>query len=415
MAKLRLTNRNEDKFDKNGKKKKPNWEWRFEIRVNGKRKSFSKSGFKTKGEAEKAGTAALAEYNGGTYQKPTEITVNELLDKWIENYVNINLRHKTQQCYIGIINNHLKPDIGIYQLRNLSPEILQNFANDLRDKKDLSHRHITNIMSTIGTALKYAIKMKLIKDNPAATVTLPRVEKEAKQRIVIEPENIKTILARFPEGNKWHLPLMIGFHTGLRISEVFALTWDNIDLNNGYITVKHQTIRYKEENKKARWCLGKTKTKAGVRSLKIGSTLLELLKRENIRQKENRLLYGEFYVKYGLYEFKDKNKETLYEMIPGSGDIKLLCVDHDGSMITTDSFKYCSRVIHHELKIEFDFHSLRHTHATILSENGVNPKNLQSRLGHEKIETTLKTYVHNTAKMEDQSAAIFEAAIARTN
>ena len=93
MAKLRLTNRNEDKFDKNGKKKKPNWEWRFEIRVNGKRKSFSKSGFKTKGEAEKAGTAALAEYNGGTYQKPTEITVNELLDKWIENYVNINLRH----------------------------------------------------------------------------------------------------------------------------------------------------------------------------------------------------------------------------------------------------------------------------------------------------------------------------------
>ena len=65
MARLRLTNRNKDKVDKNGKKKKPNWEWRFEVRINGERKNFSKSGFATKAEAEEAGTAALAEYNGG--------------------------------------------------------------------------------------------------------------------------------------------------------------------------------------------------------------------------------------------------------------------------------------------------------------------------------------------------------------
>jgi integrase len=285
----------------------------------------------------------------------------------------------------------------------------------LRDEKDLSHRHITNIVSTLTTALNFAVEMKLIKDNPNTSVKIPRVEKAPKERIVIEPENIEVILSRFPEGNKWHLPLMIGFHTGMRISEVFGLTWDDIDLDYGYINVGKQTIRYKEDNKKARWCFGKTKTKAGVRSLKMGATLWELLKRENVRQKQNRLLYGEYYVKYGLYEFTDKNNEKLYEMIPSkTEDIKLVCVDHDGSMITTDSFKYCSRVIHHELKLKFDFHSLRHTHATILSENGVNPKNLQTRMGHEKIETTLRTYIHNTEKMDDQSAELFERALART-
>ena len=86
----------------------------------------------------------------------------------------------------------------------------------------------------------------------------------------------------------------------------------------------------------------------------------------------------------------------------------MVCVNDDGTFITTDSFKYCSRVIHHELKIEFDFHSLRHTHATILVENGAHIKDVQARLGHEKIETTLQTYVHNTDEMSENTIDIFE-------
>ena len=75
MAKLRLTDRNKGKVDKNGKKKKPNWQWRFEITVNGQKQNFSKSGFATKKEAEEAGTAALAEYQGGGYVKPKDIVL----------------------------------------------------------------------------------------------------------------------------------------------------------------------------------------------------------------------------------------------------------------------------------------------------------------------------------------------------
>ena len=415
MAKLRLTNRNEGKFDKNGKRKKANWEWRFEIRIDGKRKNFSKSGFTTKKEAEEAGTAALAEYNGGGYVKPKEIVVADFLDLWIEEYVKINLRHKTQLCYIGIINNHLKPAFGHYQLKALTAGAIQKFANELK-QKGLSERHTSNIISTLSTALNYAIEpLQFIKMNPCQFVTLPRFEKETKQRNIIEQSDFEIIISRFPEGNKWHLPLMIGYHTGMRISEVFGLTWNDIDLENGIIHVTKQSIRYKPDNNvKTKWTLGKTKTKAAVRSFKIGSTLFELLQRENIRQKQNRLLYGQYYVKYGTKEFKDKNGEKLFELIPGAGDIKLLCVDHDGTQITTDSFKYCSRVIHHELKLDFDFHSLRHTHATILAESGANPKAVQNRLGHEKIETTLQVYAHKTKSMEEESVELFERALTRT-
>ena len=412
MAKLRLTDRNKGKLDKNGKKKKPNWQWRFEITVNGQKQNFSKSGFATKKEAEEAGTAALAEYQGGGYVKPKDIVVADFLDIWIEKYVQVNLRHKTQLCYIGIVKNHLKPAFGHYQLNALNAGTIQDFINGLK-KNGFSERHTSNILSTLGTALNYGIEpLQFIKTNPTQFVKLPRFEKEAKKRIVIEQENFEIITSRFPEGNKWHLPLMIGYHTGMRISEVFGLTWNDIDLENGIISVTKQTIRYKpDKNVKTKWTLGKTKTKAGVRSFKIGATLLELLKRENIRQKENRLLYGKYYVKYGIKEFKDKNGETLFEIIPGTGDIQLVCVDHDGEMITTDSFKYCSRVIHHELKLEFDFHSLRHTHATILAASGANPKALQNRMGHEKIETTLQVYAHNTKSIEEESVELFENAI----
>lgn len=412
MAKLRLTNRNENKVDKNGKKKKPNWQWRFEITVNGNKQNFSKSGFATKKEAEEAGTAALNEYHGGGYVKPKEIVVADFLDIWINDYVKVNLRHKTQLCYIGIVNNHLKPAFGHYQLKALNAGVIQTFVNGLK-KKGLSERHTSNILSTFGTALNYGIEpLQFIKTNPTQFVKLPRFDKEPKQRNVIEKDNFEIITSRFPEGNKWHLPLMIGYHTGMRISEVFGLTWNDIDLENGIITVSKQSVRYKPDEGKVKWCFGPTKTKAGVRAIRIGFTLLELLKRESIRQKQNRLLYGPYYVKYGLKEFVDKNNEKLYELIAGTGDIKLVCVDHDGSQITTDSFKYCSRVIHHELKLEFDFHSLRHTHATILVESGANPKALQARMGHEKIETTLQIYAHKTKTIEDESIELFERAIA---
>ncbi len=405
MAKVNVRNRNKNNLDK-----KPNWEYRFEAaKIDGKRKHITKAGFRTKKEALEAGAVALAEYNSGVSSiKPSDISLSDFLDKWMEQYVKVNLRHKTQASYQGIINNHLKPNLGYFKVSALSPSNLQDFANNLK-KQGYSRRHVVNILSLLTTALNYAIEpLQLIKFNPMTLVKIPKIERAPKQRIVLNFEDWHRIISRFPFSNKYHLPLIIGFHTGLRISEVFALTWDDIDFENKVLFVKKQIVKVKKSDQKALWCFGDTKTKASVRSIKIGDSLLKILKAEKARQNENRLRYGEYYTFYSLSQVDEK---TFSLQKNKKGTIRLLCVDDDGCFVTTDSFKYCSRVIHHELKIEFDFHSLRHTHATILVENGADIKNVQARLGHEKIETTLQTYVHDTDEMAERSVDIFERAI----
>lgn len=401
----------------NVRKRGDKWEYRFEAaKIDGKRKHISKSGFRTKKEALEAGTKALVEYHSGNQLViPSEMSLNDYLDEWIEKYVKVNLRHKTELCYRGIIENHLKKQLGHYKLSALNPSLLQDFANDLK-AKGYSKRHIENIISTLNNALNYAVSpLQYIKYNYTQNIVIPKIEREPKKRNIVTPENFDRIIGRFPFGNKYHIPLMLGYHTGMRISEVHGLTWDNIDLEKGIIYVKQQSIRYKPENDKIKWCFGAVKSKAGVRAIKIGSTLLETLKRENIRQKQNKLLYGEFYAKYN--KIKVKERPELLELVPSKeNDVKLVCVNDDGTINTTDSFKYCSRVIHHELQIlDFDFHSLRHTHASILVNSGLNIKSVQNRLGHEKIETTLQIYSHESEELFEKSGEMFELALRGQN
>lgn len=397
----------------NVRKRGDKWEWRFEgARVAGKRRQFSKGGFKTKKEATEAGTKALAEYNGGgTVQKASESSVSDVFDAWLTQYVDANLRPKTRATYRGIVEQHLRPALGHYKVASLSPSVLQDFANGLK-AKGYSRRHIVNVLSNLKNALGHAVEpMRLVQTNPMLHVRVPKVEKPARQRHVIQGDDWARIVGRFPAGNKYHLPLMLGYHAGLRISEAFALTWADVDLDAGELHVTKQVVKIKPEGGgKAMWCLGPTKTRSSVRRVKMGSTLRALLVSERARQAANRLRYGEFYARYSLRQVSEGTHELV--RAPG-GDVLPVVVAEDGTFVTTDSFKYCSRVVHHELGIaSFDFHSLRHTHATVLIEAGAHVKSVQARLGHEKIETTLQTYVHETDAMRDESVEAFERALA---
>lgn len=436
MAKINLRNRNLGKYGKDGKPKPANWEYRFEAApVGGKRQSISKSGFHTKKEAEVAGAAALAEYsNAGTVYKPSDMSFADYLDYWFSSYVKMSCKYNTQNSYRIIIDRHLKPALGHYKLCALTPIALQEYVNN-KYASGLKKTTLKSIMCVLTGSLKYAVlPSQLLHSSPAEYLKLPKVEgpRAEVHHTVLSVADFNRLMERFKRGNPYRYALLISFYTGLRIGEVYALTWDDIDLSLGRLSVNK--IVYKRRcsaNNTApspdangvitSWYFGTPKTKSSNRDILIGKTLIRELKEYRAFQLTQRLAYDEYYTRIYKSEEKDEKGNTIYRLIPiehfapiSLPEADMVMRKENGQYSSSDSFKYAARVIHYDLGMDFTFHSLRHTHATMLIENGVSPKAVQARLGHETIETTLQTYVHNTASMEQNAVDIFESAVSTT-
>ena len=388
------------------RKRGDKWYYSFEVgSVNGKRKRIERVGGRTKKEAESALRKAIDQYeNAGNHFQPSQISVADYLDYWYENYVLINCRHNTQLSYQGIIKNHIKPQLGIYKLKALSPTIIQDFVNK-KYISGLSKNYLDAIVNVLNFALKYAVHpCQYIKDNPVQYIIFPKFQhsKDLKKK-TITLEDYRQIIKRFPLGTTYHIPLVIGWHTGLRIGEVSALTWEDIDFVESTITV--DKIIYKKNKD---WYFGPPKTQSSNRTIKIGPSLIKILKEYKKLQMENRLKYGQYYTQ----QYRDDQEKIHPIQLQHKSNLKIInmvCTKENGEFFTPDTFRYCSRVINYELGIDFNFHSLRHSHATILIENGANIKDVQLRLGHKNIATTLDTYAEVTPKMQSQSVDIFEA------
>lgn len=403
----------------NVRKRGQKWQYQFEAaKVKGKRKQITKSGFNTKKEALEAGVKALAEYNDlGIHFEPSEISVSDYFDYWYKNYVVIELKINTQKSYKNYIENHIKPNLGIYKLKSLTPTILQEFVNS-KYISGFSKNHLSNLIGVLSGALKYAVHpCNFIKNSPMLYVNHPKYDhsKADANHKYIKPDEFKKIINRFPPGSTFYLPLMIGYYTGFRIGETLGLTWDDIDLENRKISI-NKIIYYNNDTKL--WYFGTPKTATSTRTIEIGTTLLNVLKKYKNNQLQNKLKYGCHYtnVYEGIETINNKKYRPLLSLktnIP-SGTLKkveMVCTKENGEIVTPNSFKYASKVINYGLGITFNYHSLRHTHATTLIENGAEIKDVQIRLGHAHIGTTYDTYVHHTEKMSNNSVEIFENAV----
>jgi len=400
------------------RKRGKTWSYYFDAaKIDGSRNKIEKGGFRTQKEALEARAKAISEYNNtGRTFSPKEISVADYLDYWLENAIKKNIDHgysyNTYRDYESKIRIHLKPAFGIYCLSSFqySPDVIQKWVDDMKIK-GFSKSMIKNTLTCLAGALNYAIlPLNYIQSNPCSPVKVGKmpidVDAKAHAEYVCPKEEFDRILERFPADNYFHLSLVVPYNIGTRIGETFA-----IDLMRDVDFEKHEIHITKQMTKIDKTWFLKPPKYDSYRTVKMGNTIEQILRYVIRERKKNRMKYGQHYMK--TYVLPDKSiTQVRADVNVPYQEIMPLCVKDNGELVTPESFKYCARVIHYELgNALFHSHCLRHTHGTILAENGVNPKTVMERLGHKNIETTLQTYTFNTEVMQQTAVDVFEKAM----
>ena len=185
----------------------------------------------------------------------------------------------------------------------------------------------------------------------------------------------------------------------MRTGEVFALTWDDIDLDNRSIKIT-KTVFSKDKSKIGRWYIGTTKTEGSQREVYICDTLYSILINYKEEQNKNQKEFGNKYKYYSLKEIKNKyGKVVEYVIVESKSSkdrIEMVFTKKDGRYSGTDVIKYPFKIIRNELGIKARFYDLRGSFATISLRNGCEIKDIAEVLGHKRVETTEKYYISST-------------------
>ena len=392
------------------------YEYRFETAsIGGQRKWISKGGFLDENTARIEGIKALCEYNTcGQVIEPTTMSFADFLEHWLVNDCVSTLSEVTIVNYRKKIKNLIVPYLGKYRMNTIDRDKLQNLLTTLHDK-GYSDNTISAVKGIITKCFNYANYSGYLIKMPAVNLKIPRNENTTvptrkAPHVYLTKEQLSIIFERFSIGHPSYLPLILGLHCGLRLGEAFALTWDDIDLVQKKISVNKQIqwrqFKRTDEQKKNSngrytpdcgcWYYSSTKYKSD-RVLEIDEELYQILSAEKVKQDKARAYFSDRFVRY----YETERREITQK--PTAKEIHFVCIREDGTYITPRTMQHTSRIIHLDLNIkDFDYHSLRHTHATVLLEKGAPLKYIQQRLGHKKIDITINVYQHLTEELTQQ-------------
>lgn len=314
------------------------------------------------------------------------MTLSEYLDYWIENHAKPNTSQRTLENYQYMIMQHIKPTLGHLKISKLQPSHLQEYyaqklMNGKMDGGGLSAQSVKHHHRLIFKALKDAVKWQLIMRNVAEAVTPPKTRK-------VEMETWDNAQVKFfldiSKDSSYYPIYLTAINTGMRRGEVLGLRWQDIDFDNNLFYVRQSL----QEVKKVGLTFKEPKSGKS-RSISITPSLAKELKKIYKQQLEYKLLLGQGYQDLDLV-FAQKNGKPIQPTEMARNYRKM--VDKSG-------LPYIR------------FHDLRHTHATLLLQQGVHPKVVSERLGHSTIGITMDTYTHVLPNLQKEAALQFEQLI----
>jgi len=287
------------------------------------------------------------------------------LHEWIENYVKLTAKARTLQRYTEIVEQHLCPKLGDYEINDLSSIIIQKFVTDLtehgnrRTGRGLSASAVNSIITVVQTSLRTAHNLGLLKVAIADKIKRPKLcEKKIECFSVNEQKHIENAVS---ESRKPYLiGIVLCLYTGLRIGELLALEWKDIDYMNGMIAVEKTCYYGKSNDGTFARIVDAPKTVSSRRIIPFPKQLTQMLKATA------------------------KNSKSQY------------VIEKSGEPISMRTYQRNFESLLKRLHIPSrGFHALRHTFATRAIECGMDVKTLSEILGHKSPTITLNRYAHS--------------------
>ena len=343
------------------------------------RRTFTVRG--TKKEAQAAAAAPEAAIDGGTFVDPTKETVEEFLSRWLRDYVEPSLALRTQRRYWEIVEHDLVPFIGKVPLQKLRPAHVIALEQRLRASGNrktgtgLGPAAVQKVHSVLHRAMAHAVRWQALPVNPVDAVDRPAVPRVEVQ--VLAPEQARVLL-RALRDTPHELALRVALLCGLRLSELLALRWGDIDLERGCLVVR-QALDLAAADGSPRF--KETKTHRAERPVSLPTQLVEDL-REHRKQQVARRLAAPAWLDYDL-------------VFTNEGGLPLVAVTLR---------KYLYRVLEQAGLPRVRLHGLRHSMATLMLASGEHPKVVSERMGHSTVAFTLATYGHVIPGMHETAA-----------
>ena len=423
------------------RKKGKKWYARFYIEDESGRKVQKEFvGTESKSETEALLRKAIADYEEKKFVgKAENITVGEMLDMWVEEELKPgSLSNGTVMAYMAAVKKIKKYPIGSRKLKTVTADHLQSFIDLMSygginpggtTSKPMSKGYMLQFSAVLQNSFRFAVFPKrLITFNPMQYVKL-RGRKEETDIFSDSEEDIVPVptithgeyqkLTDFLTQKKHPalLAVQIAYYAGLRIGEVCGLTWQDINLEEQYLTVR-RSMRYNGARHKTE--IGATKRKK-IRTVDFCDTLAAILKTAKAEQHKNRFRYGELYSLNYYLEVKEKDR-TYYEVyslprseeVPeGYKELSFVCLRPDGAFEAPSTVGIMCRTARKKLEglEDFHFHMLRHTYTSNLLSNGAAPKDVQELLGHADVSTTMNIYAHATREAKRTSARLLDKVI----
>ena len=289
----------------------------------------------------------------------------EWLSNWLENYVQPSAKQRTYTRYKEIVEQHITPQIGDLELSEITTYVLQCYitellkSGNLRTGKGLSANSVNSIITVIQNTLKTAYSLGIVSEYVGDKIKRPRAsEKKVECFSMSEQKKIEQYI--LSEENTRLFGILLCLYTGLRIGELLALEWSDIDMSKGELRV-NKTCHYgKDENGVFSRITDIPKTHSSIRTIPIPKQLMPHLR-----------------------DVKKKSRSTHI-------------VSNGSNLISIRSYQRSFASLLKRLNIQHrGFHSLRHTFATRALECGMDVKTLSEILGHKNPTVTLNRYAHS--------------------